>query len=38
LPEPEPLRFEPEATELAAKRLAAMLRENPSLLQQAPPD
>jgi hypothetical protein len=38
LAKPEPLRFEPEATELAAKRLAAMLREDPSLLQQAPPE
>jgi hypothetical protein len=33
LPMPIPLRLEPEATELAAKRLAAMLREDPSLLQ-----
>lgn len=38
LPTPEPLRFEPEATELAAKRLAALLREDPSLLQEAPPE
>ena len=38
LPKPEPLRLEPEATELAAKRLAAMLREDPSLLHQPLPD
>jgi hypothetical protein len=33
MPTPMPLRVEPEVTELAAKRLAAMLREDPSLLQ-----
>lgn len=37
-PIPTPLRHEPEATELAAKRLAAMLREDPSLLHPTPPD
>lgn len=35
LPEPIPLRIEPAETELAAKRLAAMLREDPSLLRPA---
>jgi hypothetical protein len=35
---PTPLRHEPEATELAAKRLAALLREDPSLLHPTPPD
>ncbi len=38
MPTPMPLRVEPEETELAAKRLAAMLREDPSLLQPNPPD
>jgi hypothetical protein len=38
MPTPMPLRHEPEATELAAKRLAAMLREDPSLLHPTPPD
>ncbi len=38
MPTPMPLRVEPEATELAAKRLAAMLREDPSLLQPNPHD
>jgi hypothetical protein len=38
MPTPMPLRVEPEATELAAKRLAAMLREDPSLLQPHPHD
>ncbi|MGW4942253.1 hypothetical protein ACWEOZ_11770 [Actinoplanes sp. NPDC004185] len=33
LPEPIPLRVEPEETEIAAKRLAALLRDNPSLLR-----
>jgi hypothetical protein len=34
LPEPIPLRVEPpEETEIAAKRLAAMLRDNPTLLR-----
>ncbi|MEV6601402.1 hypothetical protein AB0M36_31805 [Actinoplanes sp. NPDC051346] len=32
LPEPVPLKVDEEETELAAKRLAAMLREDPSLL------
>ena len=38
LPEPIPLRVDSEETEMAAKRLAALLRDNPSLLQQTPPD
>jgi hypothetical protein len=38
LPEPIPLRVDSEETEMAAKRLAALLRDNPSLLQQGPPD
>jgi hypothetical protein len=38
LPTPIPLRVEPEVTELAAKRLAALLREDPSLLQPHPHD
>lgn len=38
LPEPVPLRVDSGATELAAKRLAALLRENPSLLRPAPLD
>jgi hypothetical protein len=38
MPTPMPLRVEPEVTELAAKRLAAMLREDPSLLQPNPHD
>lgn len=33
LPEPVPLRVNEEETEMAAKRLAAMLREDPSLLR-----
>ena len=33
LPEPIPLRVEPEETEIAAKRLAALLRDNPTLLR-----
>lgn len=35
---PVPLRVAPEDTEQAAKRLAALLREDPSLLHPAPPD
>jgi hypothetical protein len=38
MPTPMPRGAEPEATELAAKRLAAMLREDPSLLQPNPHD
>ncbi|MCA2215762.1 hypothetical protein [Jidongwangia harbinensis] len=38
LPEPIPLRVDSEETEMAAKRLAALLRDNPTLLRQAPPD
>jgi hypothetical protein len=33
LPEPIPLRVDTEETEIAAKRLAALLRDNPSLLR-----
>jgi hypothetical protein len=38
MPTPMLFRVEPEATELAAKRLAALLREDPSLLQPNPHD
>lgn len=38
LPEPIPLRMEPGETEVAARRLAAMLREDPSLLHPTPRD
>ena len=40
LPEgrPVPFRVQPEETQQAAKRLAAMLREDPSLLHPTPPD
>ena len=38
LPEPIPLKVDTEETELAAKRLAALLRDNPSLLRQSPQD
>jgi hypothetical protein len=38
LPQPIPLKVDSEETELAAKRLAALLRDNPSLLQQSPLD
>jgi hypothetical protein len=38
LPEPIPLRIDSEETEAATKRLAALLRDNPTLLRQAPPD
>jgi len=38
LPQPIPLRIDSEETEVAAKRLAALLRDNPSLLRQSPPD
>jgi hypothetical protein len=38
MPTPIPLREEPRAAEIAAKRLAAMLREDPSLLQVNPHD
>jgi hypothetical protein len=38
LPNPIPLKVDTEETELAAKRLAALLRDNPSLLRQSPID
>jgi hypothetical protein len=38
LPEPIPLKVDSEETELAAKRLAALLRDNPTLLRQATQD
>jgi hypothetical protein len=38
LPKPIPLKVDSEETELAAKRLAALLRDNPTLLRQSPPD
>ena len=38
LPEPMPLQFDTTETELAAKRLAALLRDNPSLLRRSPSD
>ncbi|MDT4995432.1 MAG: hypothetical protein QOH97_5324 [Actinoplanes sp.] len=38
LPEPIPLRIDAEATEAATRRLAALIRDNPTLLHQSPPD
>ena len=39
LPKPIPLQVErPEETEMAARRLAALLRDDPGLLSQSPPD
>jgi hypothetical protein len=38
LPEPVPLHVDSAETELAAKRLAALLRDNPSLLRPAAPE
>jgi hypothetical protein len=38
LPEPIPLKLDSQETEQAAKRLAALLRDNPTLLRQAPPE
>jgi hypothetical protein len=38
LPEPIPLRVDSEETEMAARRLAALLRDNPTLLRQSPQD
>jgi hypothetical protein len=38
LPEPIPLKVDSEETEMAAKRLAALLRDNPTLLRQSPHD
>jgi hypothetical protein len=38
LPKPIPLKVDSQETELAAKRLSALLRDNPSLLHQSPPD
>jgi hypothetical protein len=39
LPRPIPLQVErPEETEMAARRLAALLRDDPSLLNQSPHD
>jgi hypothetical protein len=35
LPEPVPLQVDTVETELAAKRLAALLRDNPSLLRRS---
>jgi hypothetical protein len=38
LPEPIPLRIDAAATEAATRRLAALLRDNPTLLRQSPQD
>lgn len=38
LPEPIPLKVDTAETELAAQRLAALLRDNPTLLRQSPQD
>jgi hypothetical protein len=38
LPEPIPLKVDSEETDKAAKRLAALLRDNPTLLRPASPD
>jgi hypothetical protein len=38
LPEPIPLKVDSEETEMAARRLAALLRDNPTLLRQSPQD
>jgi hypothetical protein len=38
LPEPIPLKVDSEETDKAAKRLAALLRDNPSLLRPSSPD
>jgi hypothetical protein len=38
LPKPIPLKIDGAETELAARRLSALLRDNPSLLQQSPPE
>jgi hypothetical protein len=35
LPDPVPLHVDSAETELAAKRLAALLRDNPSLLRRS---
>jgi hypothetical protein len=38
LPKPIPLQVDTEETEMAARRLAALLRDNPTLLRQSPND
>jgi hypothetical protein len=38
LPEPVPLKVDTAETELAARRLAALLRDNPTLLRRSTPD
>jgi hypothetical protein len=38
LPEPIPLEVDSEETDKAAKRLAALLRDNPTLLRPASPE
>ncbi|GAB1643642.1 hypothetical protein [Krasilnikovia sp. MM14-A1259] len=38
MPEPVPLKVKPEETEQAAKRLAALIRDNPTLLRDSPLD
>jgi hypothetical protein len=38
LPEPIPLRVDSEETEMAAKRVAALLRDDPTLLRRSPLD
>ena len=38
LPEPVPLKVDTAQTEMAAKRLAALLRDNPTLLRRTPSD
>jgi hypothetical protein len=38
LPEPVPLKVDSTETELAARRLAALLRDNPTLLRRSTPD
>jgi hypothetical protein len=38
LPQPIPLKVDSEQTEMAARRLAALLRDNPTLLRQSPQD
>ncbi|BFU41830.1 hypothetical protein [Krasilnikovia sp. MM14-A1004] len=38
MPEPVPLKVRPEDTEQAARRLAALIRDNPTLLRDSLPD
>ncbi|GAB1695068.1 hypothetical protein [Krasilnikovia sp. M28-CT-15] len=38
MPKPVPLKVQPEETEQAAKRLAALIRDNPTLLRDTPTD